>query len=118
MELYTYLWFLSSQFSMFLIGQSNLFNCLRPGGQRFHSRREERVDGLNVISDSTPQRIQKGIKELLDVVINGGLDWQGGHGDAVNFCTPVDDKPYVRRAFHLPSELQCTLPSEDAKLLT
>ena len=41
------------------------------------------MSDLEVLGDGVTKRVEESIKQLLDLVVNGGLDWQSGHCDAV-----------------------------------
>ena len=39
---------------------------------------------LQTSGDGPPEVGEKGIKQLLQMVVDGSLDWQSGHCDAIN----------------------------------
>ena len=56
----------------------------REGGREREGKRRRRgVSDLEVLGDGVTKRVEESIKQLLDLVVNGGLDWQSRHCDAV-----------------------------------
>lgn len=64
---------------------ANLRHSCRSSAQALHAFRDKRIDLINMTERRPPQSEQKGIHELLYVIINGGLDRCSWHRDAVHF---------------------------------
>ena len=77
---------------MFLIHLTNLLHRLWANRERRLSLCEEGVNGLHTCHDGVPQRLEEGIKQLLDVVVNGSLHRQCGNNDAVNVNSTVSGR--------------------------
>jgi len=104
------------------VGFPDLLRALRPLGQHLHGRVEEVVDVCHLLRDGLAQRVEEGVKQALDVVVNDSLHGHRVHCDAVyldgagegnnrhiNLLTEMTSDGPINTGKHVTSKISCVL---------